>query len=454
MFVSLVLASLVSTTPAIRPQQWWKAAYDVKRAYAATNLDAKVAFVGDSITARWGMKEGEAAWQAHFATGKYKAVGLGISADRTEHVLWRLMNDQLGGLKPKAFVLMIGTNNNGHRPAEEETAVDTIRGIRRVVEYMRCHWPETKVVLHPIFPRGATTNDACRIRNERVNAEIKYLADGTRVFWCDFNAKFLGPDGTLSREVMGDLLHPTARGMGIWAENLLPTLDYVLGYTDKMPEGCVPPPKAAAKAYEPSMSGWFDYRVSPKRGEIEAKSSKRYDAVFLGDSITHLWEERAVDVQKEFLGRYEILNLGFSGDRTQNILWDCENGLLDGYRADCVSIMIGTNNRRDPVEDVAKGIENIVRSVRAHQPCARVLLFNIFPCDQKADSKNRVRTAEINKLIRKLDDGQAVRYVELWDEFLEPDGSISSSVMSDYLHPTAEGYAIWARKLDEELSRK
>jgi len=241
--------------------------------------------------------------------------------------------------------------------------------------------------------------------------------------------------------------------MDIWAENLLPTLDYVLGYTDKKPEGCVPPPKPVAKPYEPSMSGWFDYRVSPKRGEIEAKASKHYDAVFMGDSITHLWEERAVDVQKEFLGQYEILNLGFSGDRTQGILWDCENGLLTGYRADYVSIMIGTNNQRDSVEDVAKGIEAIVKSVRYQQPCAKILLFNIFPRGQKADDTNRAKVAAVNALIRKLDDGANVRYVELWNEFLEPDGSISSSVMSDYLHPTAEGYAIWARKLAEEMKK-
>ena len=456
MISSLILASLISTTPAIRPEQWWHDAFEYKKAYIATNADVKVVFVGDSITARWGMKEGRNVWAEHFASGKYKAAGCGISADRTEHVIWRLLNGQIGELKPKAFVLMIGTNNTGHRDAANETPIDTIRGIRRVVEVMRCHWPETKIVLHPIFPRGAKPTDPLRVRNEKVNAEIRALADGVRVFWCDFNDRLLEADGTLSREVMPDLLHPSEKGMRIWAENLIPTLDYVLGYTDAMPEGAKAPKadNAQKKPWEPVRSDWFDFRVAPKRGEILANLSKRYDLVMVGDSITHLWEERAQDVIREFLPNRSILNIGCSGYKTQGVLWDIDNGLLDGYRADYVSIMIGTNHRRDTAEDVAKGIEQVVKTVRAHQPTAKILLFNIFPSGEKADDKHRAKNAKTNELIRKLDNGRDIVFVELWKEFLEPDGSCSTGVFSDYLHLTPEGYSIWARKLAELTARQ
>ena len=40
----------------------------------------------------------------------------------------------------------------------------------------------------------------------------------------DINAKFLGPDGTLSKEIMPDLLHPNAKGYAIWADALVPLL--------------------------------------------------------------------------------------------------------------------------------------------------------------------------------------------------------------------------------------
>jgi lysophospholipase L1-like esterase len=42
-------------------------------------------------------------------------------------------------------------------------------------------------------------------------------------------AKFLQPDGSIAREVMGDYLHPSAKGYEIWAEALEPVLMKLLG---------------------------------------------------------------------------------------------------------------------------------------------------------------------------------------------------------------------------------
>ena len=71
MISTLLLASLISTTPAIRPQQWWRDAFEFKKAYIETNADVKVVFVGDSITAPWGLDVGKNVWAEHFASGKY-----------------------------------------------------------------------------------------------------------------------------------------------------------------------------------------------------------------------------------------------------------------------------------------------------------------------------------------------------------------------------------------------
>ncbi len=72
-----------------------------------------VVFLGDSITHGW---EGQTAWQEHF--GPFHPVNLGIGGDQTGHVLWRITDGhELDRLKPKAAVVMIGTNNIGGHTA-------------------------------------------------------------------------------------------------------------------------------------------------------------------------------------------------------------------------------------------------------------------------------------------------------------------------------------------------
>ena len=121
----------LAVTPALPEREWtrkmWLPRFDAKKALAEKG-GYDIVFLGDSITHGWESR-GEKIWAANFAEGTYKALNCGISGDRTEHVLWRLYNGQLANLSPKAFVLMIGTNNTGHRDVESEPPTDTILGI-------------------------------------------------------------------------------------------------------------------------------------------------------------------------------------------------------------------------------------------------------------------------------------------------------------------------------------
>lgn len=220
-----LVAQPLSTTPAPQTSAWWQPRFEQKKALAKQG-GWELVFIGDSITHGW-ENGGKAIWEKNF--GVYKALNLGYSADRTEHVLWRLENGELEGYQPKLFVVMIGTNNNGHRKPEQESTADTVAGIRAIVEKLGQKAPQAKVLLLAIFPRGATPQDACRMRNEAVNAEIQKLADGKRVLWLNVNDKLLQPDGTLSKEIMPDLLHPNAKGYEIWAEAVRPVVKEVLG---------------------------------------------------------------------------------------------------------------------------------------------------------------------------------------------------------------------------------
>ena len=172
----------------------------------AGNVD--LLFIGDSITAGWrGQPE---IWKKAF--GAYKPANFGIGGDRTQHVLWRLENGELDGVSPKAAVLMIGTNNSGSDSAEgiEE-------GIKKILATIHAKSPTTKVLLLAVFPRGAKPNPQ-REKLKQVNAVLATLDDGKDTFYLDIGDKFLEPDGTLTKEIMPDFLHLSAKGYQIWAD--------------------------------------------------------------------------------------------------------------------------------------------------------------------------------------------------------------------------------------------
>jgi len=186
--------------------------------------EAQLVFLGDSITAGWNGK-GKAAWTQYWAP--IKSANFGIGGDRTEHILWRLENGNYDGLKPKLTVLMIGTNNTGHegRPMAEHggavytsSAEETAEGVTAIVEMLQQKQPQMKILLLAIFPRGADSNDAKRQKNEKANQIIAQLADDKKVYFMDINDKFLEEDGTLSKEIMPDLLHPNTGGYEIWSK--------------------------------------------------------------------------------------------------------------------------------------------------------------------------------------------------------------------------------------------
>jgi len=186
-----------------------------------------ILFLGDSITDFW-RNRGSNVWNKYYAPRH--AANFGISGDRTQHVLWRMDNGELDGIKPRVVVLMIGTNNTGKErdnKTPRNTVPETIEGVQAVVKELRMKLPDSKVLLLAIFPRGAL-DDPQRAQVALVNTVIAKLDDGQMVKYLDIDPNFLEGDGTLSKKIMPDLLHPNERGYQIWADAMNPTLDEML----------------------------------------------------------------------------------------------------------------------------------------------------------------------------------------------------------------------------------
>ncbi len=182
---------------------------------------ADLLFIGDSITQGW-EGAGKKVWEEFY--GKRNAVNLGIGGDRTQHVLWRLDHGNIDGISPKLAVLMIGTNNSGTNTSEQIAA-----GVKAIVEKLQTKLPTTKILILAIFPRGADANNKNRQVNEGANAIIARLADDKNVFYLDIGKQFLAADGTLSKDVMPDLLHLNEASYRTWAESIEPQVKKLLG---------------------------------------------------------------------------------------------------------------------------------------------------------------------------------------------------------------------------------
>jgi beta-glucosidase len=176
-----------------------------------------------------------------------------------------------------------------------------------------------------------------------------------------------------------------------------------------------------------------------------------YDIEFIGDSITQGWEGAGTNVWREFYGGRKAINLGVGGDRTQHVLWRFENGQLDGIKAKAAVVMIGTNNSKDDSEaDILEGVAAIVRQIRVRQPGTKIILLGIFPRGQTF-SEQRGKILEVNQALAKMDDGKNIFYIDFGSQLIESDGSISQSMMPDYLHPGEAGYKIWANAIEPKL---
>jgi lysophospholipase L1-like esterase len=217
---SRVVPAQSATDPVARdPDGWWMRRHEqiIERIRPGT---ARLIFLGDSITQNW-EGAGQGVWDRYYLPRK--AVNLGIGADRTQHILWRLDHGELVGLRPDVAVVLVGTNNLASNPPAEVAA-----GIKAVVAKVRDRLPETKILLLGIFPRGQRS-DPVRDRIRAVNDEIKSLDDGRFVHYLDLSSTFLEPDGTVSREVMPDSLHLSPKGYRLWAEAIEPTLWEMMG---------------------------------------------------------------------------------------------------------------------------------------------------------------------------------------------------------------------------------
>lgn len=225
------------------------------------------------------------------------------------------------------------------------------------------------------------------------------------------------------------------------------------GQPAQAPAAPTPKAPAASTAVTPAPrtdAGW----VARNKAMNERAAKGDADLVFIGDSITQGWEGEGRAVWAKRYAPRKAVNLGIGGDRTQHVLWRLDHGNLDGIKPKVAVVMIGTNNSNGndhTAEEIAAGVKAIVARVREKTPDTKVLLLAVFPRGE-GPGPQREKLAKVNELIKPLDDGKVVRYLDIGPKFMDSQGNIPGEVMPDHLHLSAKGYEIWGEAMEPLLA--
>lgn len=221
----LVLTPVMAETPSpLNPvsrasTQWWKERYAGQVEQVKSN-PCKVLFLGDSITDYWD-KDGKKVWDTVFKP--FQPCNFGISGDQTTNLIYRITDSGIPAQQaPKLCIMMIGTNNTGHFKGQESPEA-TALGILGAAQHLLIRFPETRVLILGIFPRGEGPQNALRLHNDKINAVLAQC-QMPRTQYININKRFLDSKGQLLPGISKDRLHFTEKGYAIWADAVLPYL--------------------------------------------------------------------------------------------------------------------------------------------------------------------------------------------------------------------------------------
>jgi lysophospholipase L1-like esterase len=237
-----------STRPTARVEYWQErqAIIEAQVADVARLRAVKLVFVGDSITDFWllgddpwipGRVHGRRVWDESFggAVPQNLALNIGISGDRTEHLLFRILPKAQGGLgqldapelSPEFFVLMVGINNS-YAP-EIPVADSVFAGVLAVMRSLHARKPHARIILQSILPTSEPSRDDTVVRP--VNLRLAALASNTEfagyTTWLDLYPAFVDAQGKQDPRLFVDGLHPSEAGYRVWRDRLVPALALV-----------------------------------------------------------------------------------------------------------------------------------------------------------------------------------------------------------------------------------
>lgn len=164
--------------------------------------------------------------------------------------------------------------------------------------------------------------------------------------------------------------------------------------------------------------------------------------VFAGSSSITLWDTLADD-----MAPLAVLNRGFGGSRMHQVAHHADRVVIP-YRPRAVVLFAGTNDIAGPrpksAQHVYDGYLTFVAKVETALPKTPIYFVSITPAPSRRKYWPAFRQA--NDLIRAhAQTADNLRYIDLVTALLGPDGEPRRDFFRrDRLHPSRQGYAVWA----------
>lgn len=424
----------------------------------------RVACVGDSITAGYGLEHPERdAYPARLAQllgHGWEVRNFGVSA-RTLMQAGDLPYDKEPACadalawKPQIVVIALGTNdtkdwNIGRHPD------DFVPSYHALIARFRQANPAARIFLclpPPAFPAAMNIRET--VLAASILPRIREVAAAEHLPLIDLHTEFFSDCADFP-----DRIHPDPAGARklaeiVYGEIMTATQPQPKSLATDVNTAVIPVPRLEFDSYN-----WWRRHAA----ELDAQQEIDPEIVLIGDSITHFWAGLPFDPRRNgpaawarTFGSHRVLNLGFGWDRTQNVLWRLDHGEFEHVHPRVIVLHIGTNNLagtenscpNTPPEIVA-GILAICDRVQARAPEAELVVMAVFPRGRTSADGARPVIKEINTLLAQKLAGRAhTRLLDIGSRFLADDGSIPEAIMPDALHPSELGYLVWGQALEE-----
>jgi beta-glucosidase len=210
--------------------------------------------------------------------------------------------------------------------------------------------------------------------------------------------------------------------------------------------------KAVTPVPRPEVKSWMPRH----QAVLDRVAQGNVDLLMIGDSITHGWEMSGKPVWDKYYAPRNAVNMGFGGDRTENVLWRLENGEIDNIHPKLAVLLIGTNNSNGnshTPEQIADGIKAIVCMLRTKLPETKVLILAILPRGDASAVAQRAKNAKASELAAQMADGKMIFFLDINKALLNEEGELTRDVMPDLLHPQEKGRKLWAEAMEPTIAK-